>query len=283
MYSAASEQETSSWLVKDGLKELELLLRAVLSHQSDPILVADNDGLCLEASSAAGKLLGVSRSKMIGESIDHLLQPNKVHYAAMNDVLPGRHVLVLDDDSGQKNAGAEGQDYGFLSLDSDSRIVAWYAGAERIYGYTSDEIIGQHASCLYLEDDEPLVDHQVESHLASEAWHKKKDGSRFWANSLTTAVKDQNMELEGFARVVRDFSARHRIEEALLNKRARSGQLPADSTIAGIVSGEFDRILEANDAFLNMLGYSREEFAGRSLRWADIVAPECSRSAGARP
>ena len=57
MNSAASEQDTSSWLVSDGLKEMELLLRAVLSHQSEPILMVDDDRLCLEASSGAAKLL----------------------------------------------------------------------------------------------------------------------------------------------------------------------------------------------------------------------------------
>jgi PAS domain S-box-containing protein len=107
-----------------------------------------------------------------------------------------------------------------------------------------------------------------------EGWHKSKDGSRFWANSLTTAVRDQNLELQGFARVVRDFSTRHRIDEALLNKRAGARQLPAESTVAGIVSGEFDRIIDANDVFLDMLGYSREELMLGGLQWADIVAPE---------
>ena len=56
--------------------------------------------------------------------------------------------------SGEKNATADGQDYAFLSLDADGRIVAWHAGAERIYGYKSEEIIGQHVSCLYFDDDE---------------------------------------------------------------------------------------------------------------------------------
>jgi formate hydrogenlyase transcriptional activator len=262
MYSAASVQEPSSWLVKDDPKDLELLLWAVLSHQSEPILIADNNGQCVEASAGAGKLLGISMRKMIGESIEHLLQPNKLKHAAAKEVLPGRHLLVLNDDSGPKHATADVQDYAFLSLDSDSRIVAWHAGAERVYGYTGDEIIGRHASCLYLENGEPRLDNPAETHLASEAWHKKKDGSRFWANSLTTTHRNQNMELEGFAKVVRDCSVRHRIAEA-------------EPAIAGIVSGEFDRIDEANDAFLDMLGYSREEFAGSPLRWADIVAPEC--------
>jgi PAS domain-containing protein len=139
MYSAASEEETSSWLVNEGSKELELLLWAVLSHQADPVLIADDSGRCVEASAGAGKLLGISTRKMVGESVESLLQPNNLQHSAAKEVLPGRHLLVLHDDSGQKNATADVQDYAFLSLDSESRIVAWHAGAERVYGYTRDE------------------------------------------------------------------------------------------------------------------------------------------------
>ena len=134
-------------------------------------------------------------------------------------MLPGRHVLVLNDTPARRARPPTATDYAFLSLDAESRIVAWYAGAERIYGYQGDEIIGQHASCLYLDDDEPRASfHDELKQTAAEGhcrqarrWHKKKDGSRFWANSLTTALqRPTNMELQGFARVVRDFSARHR-------------------------------------------------------------------------
>jgi len=267
--------EPSDWLVEEGLKELQLLLRAVVSYQSEPILIADKDRQCVDASSGASKLLGLSMSKLVGRRIDDLMEPNELQYTAKNDVLPGRDALFLHDKSDDPS-----KDYAFLFLDARGRIVACYAGAERIYGYRSEELIGQKASCLDLDGDELGVDNQVElkrtaaeGHLGTEAWHKKKDGSRFWANSLTTAVRDQNLELQGFARVVRNFSARHRIDEALLNKPAGSRQLPAESAIAGVASGEFDRIIEANDQFLDMLGYSREELAG-GLRWADISAPE---------
>jgi formate hydrogenlyase transcriptional activator len=271
MHSAASEQDTSSWLVSDGLNELELLLRTILSQQSDPILISDDDGCCTDASFGACKLLGVSMSKIVGHSLDELVGPGKHPYRAMN-VLPARHAMLLDD----KSDG----DFALLSLDAGGLVVSWYSGAERIYGYKSAEMIGQHASCLYIDDDELRVDCDDElkrtaagGHLGAEGWHKKKDGSRFWANSLTMALKDQNLELRGFSRIVRDFSARHRIDEALLNKRTDSRELAARSTIAGVVSGEYDRIVEANDAFLNMLGYSRDELV-QGLGWADIVAPE---------
>src|SRR5579864_2045100 len=76
MTSAASAQQAAGWLVRDGLRELELLFRAVLSHPSEPILIADDDRHCLDASSAAGKLLGLSKDKIIGRRIDDFLNPS---------------------------------------------------------------------------------------------------------------------------------------------------------------------------------------------------------------
>src|SRR6185312_8520550 len=93
-------------------------------------------------------------------------------------------------------------------------------------------------------------------------------------NALTTALRDENGDLQGFARVVRDFSGRHERDEKLRRARARLRPLPAESTIAGIVSGEFDRISEANDAFLELVGYSREDLHAGRLRWPDLTSPE---------
>jgi formate hydrogenlyase transcriptional activator len=316
MNSAASVNEPSGWLVEDGLRELEQLFRAVLSHQSEPILILDDDRRCVDASSGAAQLLGIAKGKLIGEQIDDLVAPNKLHYTANGDVLPGRHVLVLhglalgdkpvqpkflpvkssptksaneksakqsavSGEVGGDQASARSKDYALLCLDASGQVVAWYSGAERIYGYKSEDIIGQHVSCLYPGDDELHLHSQeelqktaVEGNLAREGWHRKQDGSRFWANVLTTALRDETQELQGFARLVRDFSTRHRIDEALLHKRGGTPQLLADSTIAGIVTGEFDRIIDANDAFLGMLGYSREDLSTGGLHWADIAAPE---------
>ena len=88
------------------------------------------------------------------------------------------------------------------------------------------------------------------------------------------ALKDENGELQGFARVVRDFSERHERDEKLRRSRARIRPIPAESTIAGIVSGEFDRIPEANDAFLELVGYSREDLLAGRLHWPDLTPPE---------
>jgi formate hydrogenlyase transcriptional activator len=302
MDSAASMHEPSGWLVEEGLRDLEQLFRAVLSHQSEPILLVDDDRRCLYASSGASKLFGLSMGQMIGHRIEDLVEPNKLHYRVNSDVLPGRHVWVPDDkppaakpanaktsnkhatapaDRAEDQTPAWSKDYALLSLDASGLVDAWYSGAERIYGYKSGDIIGQHVSCLYSGDDDLPIDAReeltrtaIEGHLGNEGWHRKQDGSRFWANVLTTALRDESQELHGFARVVRDFSTRHRIDEALLHKRGAPRQLPAESTIAGIVSGEFDRIIDANDAFLSMIGYSRADLTAGGLHWADIAAPE---------
>ncbi len=216
--------------------------------------------------------------------------PRDVEYTAKGNVLPVRHILILRDKTAPplKNGHAEKnrtpswvQDYALFLIDVNGCVVAWYSGAERIYGYTGDEALGQHISFLYPGEDtssfklqEELKRGAAEGHFGSECWHLKKDGSRFWANVITMALKDENGELQGFARVVRDFSERHERDEKLRRSRAHIRPIPAESTIAGIVSGEFDRTPEVNDTFLELVGYSREDLASGRLRWPDLTPPE---------
>ncbi len=217
--------------------------------------------------------------------------PREVEYLAKGNVLPVRHVLVLR----EKDAKASGsepaepakssvpgwvQDYALFLLDAAGQIVCWYAGAERIYGYKSSEVIGKHVSIFYPDEDavrmleEKLKRADREGHVGAEGWQLKKDGSRFWANAITMALKDESGVLRGFARVVRDFTDRHEKDEKLRRNRARTRPIPSESTIAGIVSGEFDRIPEVNDAFLDLVGYTREDLAAGRLHWPDLTPPE---------
>jgi formate hydrogenlyase transcriptional activator len=76
------------------------------------------------------------------------------------------------------------------------------------------------------------------------------------------ALKTEQGELQGFARVVRDYTGRHRADEMLRRASVRLKQLPPEPAIAGIVSGEFDRVTEASDAFLRMVGYHRDDLVG---------------------
>ena len=218
--------------------------------------------------------------------------PRDVEYTAKGNVLPVRHILILRDKTAApvKNGHAEKnrtpswvQDYALFLIDVNGCVVAWYSGAERIYGYTGDRALGRHVSFLYPGEEtssfklqEELKRGAAEGHFGSECWNLKIDGSRFWANVITMALKDENGELQGFARLVRDFSDRHERDEKLRRSRAHIRPIPAESTIAGIVSGEFDSTPEVNDTFLELVGYSREDLASGRLRWPDLTPPEYS-------
>ncbi len=113
-------------------------------------------------------------------------------------------------------------DYAIFMLDPNGQIVSWNAGAEHIKGYQASEIIGQHFSCFYpsedIESGKPNRNLQVaatEGSFEEEAWRVRKDGSRFWANVLLTALKDEAGNLRGFSKVTRDMTERKRTEEAL--------------------------------------------------------------------
>ncbi len=307
----ASQPQASGWLAEHGPQELELLFRAIVFHPSAPILLADDDRHYREASVGAAKLLGLPREKIIGRSLDDFTEtsfkpviserwrafleegeqegklpllgpdggPREIEYVAKGNVLPVRHLVVLKDPS-KDSVPAWVQDYALFLLEVDGEVAAWYAGAERMFGYASGEIVGQHVSLLYPDDDAPgklleeLKRAAGEGHTGTEGWGAKKEGSRFWANAITMALRNEQGALQGFARVVRDFSDRHERDEKLRRGRLNLRPLPAESTIAGIVSGEFDRIPEANDAFLDLVGYSREDLLEGRLHWPDLTPPE---------
>ena len=321
MCSAGLESPAVRWLVENGPRELEILFRAILYHPSTPILITDDDGNSREASIGLGKLLGLPREKIIGRPVGDFAQPGSkpeisqlwralqeqgelegtlrllrpdrspldVAYTAKGNVLPVRHILVLRDNTApaETEPGSTGripswvQDYALFLLDVDGRIVTWYSGAERIYGYKTGEAIGRHVSFLYPSEEiirvnfeEKLKRTAAEGHLGNEGWNLRKDGARFWANVITMALRDENGELQGYARIVRDFSERHDKDEKLRRSRARVRPVPSESTVAGIVSGEFDHVPEANDAFLEMVGYSREDLLAGRLHWPDLTPPE---------
>jgi PAS domain S-box-containing protein len=114
------------------------------------------------------------------------------------------------------------QDYAIFILDREGRISTWNRGAERIKGYRASEIVGKHFSCFYPEHDlrsgKPQSELEVaarEGRFEDEGWRIRKDGSRFWANVVITALRDDQGRLYGYAKVTRDFTERMRAEEAL--------------------------------------------------------------------
>jgi two-component system, NtrC family, sensor kinase len=119
-------------------------------------------------------------------------------------------------------------DYAIILLDSEGIILSWSVGAERIEGYQRGEVIGRHFAVFYRREDirqnKPqrlLEDAAKMGRVEDEGWRLRKDGARFWANVVITALRDQAGRLCGFGKVVRDTTRRKRAEDGLrtLNER----------------------------------------------------------------
>jgi PAS domain S-box-containing protein len=114
-------------------------------------------------------------------------------------------------------------DYSILMLDLDGRVVSWNEGAERIKGYRAEEIIGQNFSRFYGAEDvsngkpaQELAQATTNGRSEDEGWRVRKDGSRFYANVVITALYDETGRLRGFGKITRDITERKRSEERLV-------------------------------------------------------------------
>jgi PAS domain S-box-containing protein len=117
-------------------------------------------------------------------------------------------------------------DYAIFMLDPDGHITSWNAGAERIKGYREEEILGQHFSVFYppedIANDKPareLAQAVRDGRVEDEGWRVRKDGTRFWANVVITALHDETGKLRGFGKVTRDMTERRTAEQALIERR----------------------------------------------------------------
>ena len=119
------------------------------------------------------------------------------------------------------------QDYGILLLDPDGTVLTWNPGAEAIKGYTAEEAVGQNFSIFYPQDkiDEGFPEKELQiaretGRFEDEGWRVRKDGSQFWANVVLTALRDDEGNLLGFAKMTRDLSDR-RLQEQRLRQQSQ--------------------------------------------------------------
>ncbi|HZU39058.1 MAG TPA: PAS domain S-box protein, partial [Gemmataceae bacterium] len=114
------------------------------------------------------------------------------------------------------------KDYAIFLLDPQGRVASWNAGAERIKGYRREEVLGQHFAHFNTVEDvragqceQALAAATAAGHHEHEGWRVRKDGTRFWASVVLTALRDANGNLRGFGAVTRDLTARKRAEHSL--------------------------------------------------------------------
>jgi formate hydrogenlyase transcriptional activator len=175
------------------------------------------------------------------------------------------------------------KDYAIFMLDPQGRVSTWNAGAQRIKGYSGEEIIGEHFSRFYTKEDiehgKPEQELKIaasEGRMEEEGWRVRKDGSLFWANVLITAIRDKDGELLGFSKVTRDITERKKLDEALHLSEQRFRTLFEFSPDAILATNQDGEITEANSQVEQIFGYSKDELLGQKI---EILIPERFRTA----
>ncbi|HYC52097.1 MAG TPA: PAS domain S-box protein [Gemmatimonadaceae bacterium] len=166
------------------------------------------------------------------------------------------------------------RDYAIFALDPTGHVLSWNAGARRFKGYEAHEIIGKHFSVFYPRElvDEGFPDYELKvaaetGRFEDEGWRIRKDGTRFWANVVITALRDKKGELRGFGKVTRDLTARREAEEALRESEERF-RLLVDGVrdYAIFLMDPKGNVMTWNPGAERIKGYHADEIIGRSFK-----------------
>jgi PAS domain S-box-containing protein len=163
------------------------------------------------------------------------------------------------------------RDYALFVLDKDGRILTWNAGAERIKGYAPEEIIGRHFSTFYpheaVASGWPAHELKVataEGRFEDDGWRVRKDGSRFWASVIITALRDEDGRLLGFSKITRDLTDRRLQEEALRQSEERFRLLIEGVVDYAIYMLDPEGVVTSwNAGAQRIKGYQRDEILGK--------------------
>jgi len=146
-------------------------------------------------------------------------------------------------------------DYAIYMLDPTGVVTSWNAGAERIKGYRSDEIVGGHFSRFYIDEDRErgapataLSIAATAGRFEKEGWRVRKDGSRFWAHVIIDVIRDNGGEVIGFAKITRDITERRDAQQALEEAREalfQAQKLEAIGQLTGGIAHDFNNLLMA--------------------------------------
>ncbi|MCC8364292.1 PAS domain S-box protein [Lysobacter sp. A6] len=189
-----------------------------------------------------------------------------------------------DDDAIFRRLVEEVPDYAIFMLDAEGCVRTWNTGAERIKGYTGDEIIGRHFSVFYPQEriDAGWPQHELRvaaevGQFEDEGWRVRKDGTQFWANVVITRVLDDHGDLLGFSKITRDLTARRRQEELLRRSEERFRLLiEGVRDYAIFMLDPEGHVASWNAGAQQTKGYGADEILGR--HFSTFYPPEIARS-----
>jgi PAS domain S-box-containing protein len=183
-----------------------------------------------------------------------------------------RHEDTLRQSEARFRALIEGvRDYAIFMLDPDGRVTTWNAGAQQILGYDGLEILGQHLSTFYppgssrhVLAERELDTAIIEGRFEDEGWRVRKDGTRFWANAVLTAIRDSKGELLGFSKITRDLTERREYESHLRQSEERFRLLVESVIEYAIVTIDADGFINSwNHGAQRITGFSATEIVGK--------------------
>ncbi len=167
-------------------------------------------------------------------------------------------------------------EYAIYLLDHDGHIMTWNTGAERIKGYKADEVLGLHFSRFFIQEDverglpaELLRHAAAKGRVEEDGWRVRKDGSRFWANAVITAIRDSAGELTGFSKITRDVTERRQAQESMIAELSSALLANVDiRKLLGAVSASMRQMLPHDAATLALYdegtGKLRTQFLERA-------------------
>jgi PAS domain S-box-containing protein len=196
---------------------------------------------------------------------------NRMHQAFQESATTRKHYQQLVESV---------KDYAIFTMDPDGNVTSWNTGAQNIFGFSENEILGESAAIVFTPEDRAQGCDKAEMKVAfekgqaaDERWHIRKDGSRFFASGMLTPLYAEEGELRGFTKVARDITQRKMTEDRLRQSEAEFraifelagvGKMQAD-----VESGKFIRV---NAKFCEMIGYTVEELL--QMRSWDLVHPD---------
>ncbi len=176
-------------------------------------------------------------------------------------------------------------DYAFFMVGPEGRVASWNEGAAIIKGYQANEIIGQPFSVFFSDEDQKAGTPELHLKRAAEkgsaeneGWRVRKDGSRFWANAVASAMRDEEGVLVGFAEVARDLTERKLAEEKIRQGQSRLAAILDGSPSAIFVKDPDGRYTLVNRRFEECFQVNREQVLGKTDR--ELFPPDTARQLG---